>query len=53
MPGLLLAHIPAKACPGLDPGWTPVRRSEYAPNENPERIPIPKERNALWPPVMV
>jgi len=21
-----LAHIPAKACPGLDPGWVPVRR---------------------------
>ena len=26
-----LAHIPAKARPGLDPGWTPVRREEYAP----------------------
>src|SRR5215472_5838605 len=26
-----LAHIPAKACPGLDPGWAPVRRQEYAP----------------------
>jgi hypothetical protein len=25
------AHVPAKACPGLDPGWTPVRRQEHAP----------------------
>jgi hypothetical protein len=24
------AHVPAKACPGLDPGWTPVRRQEHA-----------------------
>jgi len=28
-----LAHVPAKACPGLDPRWTPVRRQEHAPNE--------------------
>jgi salicylate hydroxylase len=26
-----LAHVPAKAGPGLDPGWTPVRRQEHAP----------------------
>jgi hypothetical protein len=26
-----LAHVPAKARPGLDPGWTPVRRQEDAP----------------------
>src|SRR5262249_25703984 len=26
-----LAHVPAEACPGLDPGWTPVRRQEHAP----------------------
>jgi len=26
------AHIPAKACPGPDPGWPPVRRQEYAPS---------------------
>src|SRR5258708_5865543 len=26
-----LAHVPAKARPGLDPGWTPVRRQEHAP----------------------
>jgi hypothetical protein len=25
-----LAHVPAKACPGLDPGWTPLRRQEHA-----------------------
>ena len=25
-----MPHVPAKACPGLDPGWTPVRRQEYA-----------------------
>jgi 3-isopropylmalate/(R)-2-methylmalate dehydratase small subunit len=28
----LLAHVTAKACPGLDPGWTPVRRQEHAPS---------------------
>ncbi|HEY1543180.1 MAG TPA: hypothetical protein VGG01_12285 [Xanthobacteraceae bacterium] len=28
-----LAHVPATACPGVDPGWTPVRRQEHAPNE--------------------
>jgi hypothetical protein len=32
-----LAHIPAKACPGVDPKWTPVRRQEYAPNEESPR----------------
>ena len=26
-----LAHVPAKACPGLDPGWVRVRRQEHAP----------------------
>src|SRR5262249_27784468 len=26
------AHVPAKACPALDAGWTPVRRQEHAPN---------------------
>ena len=25
-----LAHVPAKACPGLDPGWVPVRRKGHA-----------------------
>src|SRR5262245_21929612 len=24
-------HVSAKACPGLDPGWQPVRRKEHAP----------------------
>src|SRR6266700_1712475 len=24
-------HVPAKACPGLDPGWLPVRRQGHAP----------------------
>jgi molybdopterin molybdotransferase len=28
-----LAHVPAKAGPGLDPGWTPVRREEHAPDK--------------------
>jgi 3-(3-hydroxy-phenyl)propionate hydroxylase len=28
-----LAHVPAKACPGLDPGWPPVRRQEHAPSK--------------------
>jgi general secretion pathway protein H len=32
-----LAHIPAKACPGLDPGGQPVRRQGYAPNKAGER----------------
>ncbi|HEY1544524.1 MAG TPA: ImuA protein [Xanthobacteraceae bacterium] len=35
LPLLLLrpvaAHVPAKACPGLDPGWAPVRRQGHAP----------------------
>jgi general secretion pathway protein H len=31
------AHIPAKACSGLDPGWSPVRRQGYAPNLGSER----------------
>jgi anaerobic magnesium-protoporphyrin IX monomethyl ester cyclase len=26
-----LAHVPAKAGPGPDPGWTPVRRQGHAP----------------------
>src|SRR5438132_11755054 len=29
----LIAHIREKACPGLDPGWTPVFRQGYAPRE--------------------
>src|SRR4051794_22738106 len=29
-----LAHVPAKACPGLDPGWVQVRRQEHAPLNN-------------------
>jgi tRNA(Ile)-lysidine synthase len=28
-----LAHVPAKACPGLDPGWAPVRRKGRAPRD--------------------
>ena len=36
-----IAHVPAQACagfdpgacPGLDPGWTPVRRQEHATND--------------------
>ena len=27
-----VAHVPAKARPGHDPGWTPVRRQEHAPS---------------------
>ena len=38
------AHVPAKACPGLDPGWTPVRRQGHAPNNGPEAYP---ERGVL------
>src|SRR4029077_3434534 len=29
-----LAHVPAKACPGLDPGWSPVRRQGHAPTSS-------------------
>jgi hypothetical protein len=25
-----ITHVPAKACPGLDPGWAPVRGQEHA-----------------------
>src|SRR5713226_1292081 len=34
-----LAHVPAKACPGLDPGWIPVRRQEHAPLDNSRACP--------------
>jgi Domain of unknown function (DUF4166) len=27
------AHVPEKACPGLDPGWAPVFREEHAQKE--------------------
>jgi hypothetical protein len=27
----LLEHDPEKACPGLDPGWTPVFGKDHAP----------------------
>src|SRR6266850_2968219 len=29
-----LVHVSAKACPGLDPGWKPVRRQEHAPTHD-------------------
>jgi hypothetical protein len=28
--GSRLAHVPEKACPGLDPGWKPVFRKGHA-----------------------
>ena len=28
-----LAHVPEKACPGLDPGWIPVFRKGHAPTQ--------------------
>jgi drug/metabolite transporter (DMT)-like permease len=34
-----LAHVPAKARPGLDPGWDPVRRQEHAPINGAEAGP--------------
>ena len=34
------AHVPANACPGLDPGWTPVRRQEHAPNIDRRSLPL-------------
>ena len=30
------ARFPAKACPGLDPGWGPVRARKTRPIKNPE-----------------
>jgi hypothetical protein len=36
------AHVPAKACPGLDPGWSPVRRREHAPRKDSSARPDSK-----------
>jgi len=45
---VLLAHVPEKACPGLDPGWMPVIRKGHAPTQKLEtRIPIQVKRDAL------
>jgi protein ImuA len=33
------AHVPAKACPGLDPGWAPVRRQGHAPIDQSRACP--------------
>ena len=38
------ARFPAKACPGLDPGWGPVRRQENASNQK-SRAPFRFKRN--------
>jgi 3-methylcrotonyl-CoA carboxylase alpha subunit len=43
-----LEHFPEKACPGLDPGWTPVFRKEMRQTSNPERFP-PTAESALAP----
>ena len=47
------AHVPAKACPGLDPGSTPVRRQGHAPNNGPEAYPgtgcaLAERRDTEW-----
>jgi hypothetical protein len=34
-----LEHFPEEACPGLDPGWTPVFRKEMRQTSNRERFP--------------
>jgi error-prone DNA polymerase len=41
-----IPHDPAKACPGLDPGWEPVRRQDQDHAENLE-IGLDR-RAALW-----
>jgi branched-chain amino acid transport system ATP-binding protein/branched-chain amino acid transport system permease protein len=35
---IALAHVPAKACPGLDPGWPPVGRQEHASQNSPTEL---------------
>jgi hypothetical protein len=35
-PGFLLERFQAKACPGLDPGWRPVRVKKTRQIKNPE-----------------
>jgi hypothetical protein len=32
-PDVALEHDPEKACPALDPGWTPVFRKDHAPSK--------------------
>jgi hypothetical protein len=36
---VMLEHFPAKACPGLDPGWEPVRCRKRDQCKNLERVP--------------
>jgi hypothetical protein len=44
---LFQEHFPAKACPGLDPGWEPVRRRKCDKTKEIERFPIQLERKPL------
>ena len=46
-PRRLLERFPAKACPGLDPGWRPVRVRKTRQIKNLEPVPIPSERKRL------
>ena len=34
----MLEHFPEKACPGRDPGWTPVFRKKCDKIKKPERL---------------
>src|SRR5689334_21968624 len=43
--GVLLEHDPEKACPGLDPGWTPVFGKDHAQKHNLERGDDAKKRH--------
>jgi hypothetical protein len=40
-------RFPAKACPGLDPVWVPVRLKKTRQNEMTASVPIASERKRL------
>src|ERR1700735_2399723 len=44
----LLGRFRAKACPGLDPGWTPVRVKKTRQIKKWTSIPILSEWKRLW-----
>jgi hypothetical protein len=37
----VVAHVPEKACPALDAGWTPVFRKGHAPTQEIKAHPDP------------
>jgi len=44
-----LAHVPAKPALGRDPGCTPVRRQEHAPNNSSPAIPLVRSSQRMPP----